>query len=271
MSVGISIDAPLEIITAGKPSRRPALLFVHGAFCGGWVWSEHFLPFFADLGWQCIAVSLRGHGQSAGRKQLDQFGIADYVADAASAAAGLDRPPVVIGHSMGGLVAQRFVQTHGASGLALLSPASVAGLGGPLVHMYLRRPELLRALSRVQSRAMAAADFEAIRQGLFSQDFPADRALRYMPRLQRESFLANLELMFPQWFYLMGRPRLPTLVLGGAEDCFVPFADLLLSSIFWHAELCVLQDVPHAMMLDTSWRLAAEAIADWLRRSFDRF
>jgi hypothetical protein len=43
-----------------------------------------------------------------------------------------------------------------------------------------------------------------------------------------------------------------------------------LSSIFWNAELHVLEDVPHAMMLDTSWPLAAKAIADWLRRTFDR-
>jgi pimeloyl-ACP methyl ester carboxylesterase len=263
-------DAPLEIITAGESSRRPALLFVHGAFCGGWVWSEHFLPYFADLGWRSIAVSLRGHGRSAGRKQLDRFGIADYVADAASAAAGLDQPPVVIGHSMGAIVAQRLAHKHRAAGLALLAPASLAGLSGSFVHMSLNRPNLIRALKRVQSREMEAADYEAIRRGLFSADFPDDLALRYLPLFQRESFRANLELMFPQWCYLLGRPRLPALVLGGADDCFIAYAGLALSSFFWSAELRVLEGVPHAMMLDTSWRRAADFIAGWLKRSFDR-
>ena len=268
MTNALNTEPPLEIVTAGKPSRRPSLLFVHGAFCGGWVWSEHFLPFLAELGWHGIAVSLRGHGESGGRKQLDRFGVADYVADVASAAAGLDRPPVVVGHSMGGVVAQHFVRKHGASGLALLAPASLAGLSGSFLHMTLGNPNLLMALSRVQSREITAADFETIRRGLFSADFPDDLALRYLPRFQRESLRANLELMVPQAFFLMGRPRLPALVLGGANDCFIPYTDLMLSSLFWGAECHVLDGVPHAMMLDASWRAPAEVMADWLKRSF---
>ena len=262
-------DAPLEIITAGEPSLRPPLLFVHGAFCGGWVWAEHFLSFFAERGWRSVAVSLRGHGDSPGRKQLDQFGLADYVADVAAAAAGLGRP-VLVGHSMGGLVAQRFAQKHDVSGLALMAPASLAGLAGSFAHMALNSPELLLALNRVQSRAMEKEDFEAIRRGLFSPDVPADVALRFGQQFQRESLRANLELMAPQWFAMMGRPRLPALVVGGSDDCFVPAADLLLTSTFWNAELRVLAGVPHAMMLDTSWRASAEIVEGWLRRSFDR-
>ena len=117
---------------------------------------------------------------------------------------------------------------------------------------------------------MRAATCEAIRRGLFSADFPVELALRYRRLFQQESFRANLELMVPQWFPFMGRPRLPALVLGGAVDRFVPTADLQLTSLHRNAELHVLDEVPHAMMLDTTWRLAAGIIADWLKRSFDR-
>ncbi len=269
MGMASVIDGPLEIVTAGEPSRRPPLLFIHGAFCGAWVWAEHFLPFFAESGWRCIAVSLRGHGRSSGREQLDRFGIADFVEDAVAAAAGLESPPVIIGHSMGGLVAQRFVQKHAASGLALLSPASLAGLGPSFAQMSLRHPRLLGALSRVQSRSVDAADYEAIRRGLFSADFPVDLAMRYARLFQRESLRANLELMVPQWFSFIGRPHLPALVVGGADDCFIPYTDLFLSSNLWNAEFRFLEGVPHAMMLDTSWRAPAEVIGKWLRKSFD--
>ncbi len=259
----------LEIFRAGKPSRRPPLLFVHGSFCGGWVWVEHFLPFFAKSGWRCVAVSLRGHGKSDGRKQLDTLGLADYVADVAAATAEFDRPPVVIGHSMGGLVVQQFVQRHKAAGLALLAPASLSGLGGSLMAMSLGRPDLLRALSRVQTSGMEPADFDAIRRALFSPDFPADLALRYLPLFQRESMRANMELMAPQWLSVMARPRLPVLVAGGRDDCFVPSADMRLTAIFWGAETHILDDVPHAMMLDTSWRVPADVLAEWLGRRFE--
>jgi pimeloyl-ACP methyl ester carboxylesterase len=260
----------LEIITAGKPSGRPALLFVHGSFCGAWVWAEHFLPFFAEAGWRCVAVSLSGHGKSAGRKALDSFGLADYVADVASAAAGLGCPPMVVGHSMGGVVVQRFAQRRKVAGLALLAPASLSGLGGSFVNMSLRHPALLRALGRVQSGKPQAADFEAIGRGLFSQDFPADLALRYLPLFQRESLRANMELTAPQWFSVLGRPRLPALVIGGRDDCFVPSADVWLTSMVWGAETHILDNVPHAMMLDTSWRLPAGILAGWLTRRFGR-
>lgn len=260
----------LEIFRAGNASRRPPLLFVHGSFCGAWVWAEHFLPFFADAGWRCLAVSVRGHGKSDGRRELDSFGIADFVADVAEAAAELDGPPVVIGHSMGGIIAQRFVQAHKAAGLALLAPASLAGLGGSLMAMSLGRPSLLRALSRVQTGGMETEDFDAIRRSLFSQNFPFDVALRYMPLFQRESLRANMELMAPQWLALMARPRLPVLVIGGRSDAFVPSPDVRATAMLWGAETHILDDVPHAMMLDTSWRVPAGILVDWLGRQFDR-
>jgi len=260
----------LEIFRAGEPSARPPLLFVHGSFCGAWVWAEHFLPFFAQAGWQCLAVSLRGHGKSEGRRQLDSFGIADYVNDLAAAAAEFESPPVVIGHSMGGLVAQRFVLTNKAAGLALMAPASLSGLGGSLMAMSLGRPHLMRALGRVQTGGMEPEDFEAIRRSLFSKAFPADVALRYMPLFQRESMRANMELMAPQWLYLMARPSLPTLAIGGRNDDFVPAADVRTTGMVWDAETHILDDLPHAMMLDTPWRVPAGILADWLGRRFGR-
>jgi non-heme chloroperoxidase len=258
----------LEIITAGEPSDRPPLLFVHGSFCGAWTWSEHFLPYFAERGWRSIAVSLRGHGRSAGRKRLDTFGVADYVADVAEASAGLERPPVVVGHSMGGIVAERFATAHAAAGLVLLAPASPLGLGPSFLRMSFAHPDLLRALSRVQSAGMGDADFEAIRRGLFSPALPAERALGFLPYFQRESLRANLELLMPQWPWLMARPNLPVLVAGGTDDCFVSRGEFELTAMIWGAERRVLDGVPHALMLDATWRLAADAVADWLDTTF---
>lgn len=258
----------LEIFRAGSPSDRPSLVFIHGSFCGAWIWREHFLPFFAEQGWHCIAMSLRGHGGSAGRDQLDRFGIADYVADVTQAAAGLDRPPVIIGHSLGGMVAQRFVQRHGASGLVMLASVSPGGLSGPLAYMSLRHPNLLWQLNRLQTLGPEAVDYEIVSRGLFSADFPIELAWRYVPLFQQESQRVSYELMVPQWLHLMARPSLPALVLGGAADSFIPYTDLLACSNFWSARLEVLDDMPHVVMLDTTWRKAAETITLWLDRTF---
>src|SRR4029077_17567064 len=113
-----SADAPavcdmLEVIDKGCVSdAHPApLLFVHGAWHAAWCWDEYFLTFFADRGYRALAVSFRGHGSSPAPK-LRTCSIADYVEDVSVVADSLPRRPVVIGHSMGGFVVQKYLETH---------------------------------------------------------------------------------------------------------------------------------------------------------------
>lgn len=258
----------LEVLTAGTPSERPPLLFVHGSFSGAWIWAEHFLPYFADAGWHCAAVSLRGHGDSPDPGGLDGYGLGDYVADVVEAAEGLGRPPVLVGHSLGGMVAQRAACRMRSAGLALLASVGPGGIGSAFTHMSLRHPDLLWQLGKLQATGPEGVDFEVVRRGLFSADLPSERAYAFVPRFQRESRLAANELLVPQWFHLMPRPAVPTLVLGGNRDAFIPYGDLALAATYWAAEMKVVDGLPHVMMLDTTWQQAADVLAEWLNRRF---
>ena len=66
-----------------QQTSRPPLLFVHGAFAGGWMWTDTFMPYLAQAGYPCHALSLRGHGGSDGHEHIDWLSIADYVEDVA--------------------------------------------------------------------------------------------------------------------------------------------------------------------------------------------
>lgn len=258
----------LEVLTAGTPSERPPLLFVHGSFCGAWVWAEHFLPCFAQAGWHCAAVSLRGHGESPDRAALNGYGLSDYVADVAAVARDLERPPVLVGHSLGGMVAQRAACRLPVAGLALLASVGPGGTGSSFTHMSLRYPNLLWQLGRLQAEGAESVDYEVVRRGLFSADFPAEQAYAYAARFQQESQLAANELLVPQWFHLMPRPAVPALVLGGSRDAFIPYGDLALAATYWAAEMKVVDGLPHVMMLDILWQQAAAELARWLDRHF---
>ncbi|MGE5475654.1 MAG: alpha/beta hydrolase [Bacteroidales bacterium] len=258
----------LEVLSAGQPSARPPLLFVHGSFCGAWVWAEHFLPYFAAAGWQCAAVSLRGHGGSGGPDELDGFGLADYVADVQEAAGAFDRPPVLVGHSLGGMIAQRAACRMRVAGLALLASVGPGGIGSAFTHMSLRHPDLLWQLGRLQTVGPEGVDYEVVRRGLFSPEFPAEQALAFVPKFQRESQRAANELLMPQWFHLMPRPMVPALVLGGNRDAFIPYGDLALAATYWGAEMKVVDGLPHVMMLDSTWQQAAETLDRWLGERF---
>ena len=121
----------IEVIArecAGE-SDAPPLLFVHGAGHGAWCWAEHFLDFFAEHGFDSYALSLRGHGRSGGRERLPWTSIADYVSDAEQVAAGLPRDPVLVGHSLGGRVVQKYLEAHEAPAAVLLAPPRTARPG----------------------------------------------------------------------------------------------------------------------------------------------
>jgi pimeloyl-ACP methyl ester carboxylesterase len=79
-------------------------------------------------GYAAYAVSLSGHGGSPGRKQLDSFSILDYARDVASVVAALPAPPVLIGHSMGGFVVQKYLEEYQAPGAVLMCAVPPQGL-----------------------------------------------------------------------------------------------------------------------------------------------
>lgn len=56
------------------------IVLVHGICHGAWCW-ENFIDFFAAQGYQCYAVSLRGHSNSEGKEDLNSFALSDYVED----------------------------------------------------------------------------------------------------------------------------------------------------------------------------------------------
>ena len=102
----------LEVIERKStlPTAHPPLLFVHGSAHGAWCWAEHYLDYFAEHGFDAYALSLRGHGASGGRERLRWASVADYVDDVAEVAATLPSAPVVIGHSLGGMVVQKYLE-----------------------------------------------------------------------------------------------------------------------------------------------------------------
>lgn len=247
--------------------RRPPLLFVHGSFCASWVWAEHYLPFFAREGWDCVAVSLRGHGDSEGREHLDQFGLADYVDDVVAAATAMPRPPVVIGHSLGGMIVQRYVAAgHRAAGMVLMSSVPPAGMSGPAAWMAWRRPRVFAQLGLLQALGGQAADQDALIEAMFSRTTPPADLPRWLPLMQRESLRASVEVMSP--LPSLTGAKVPALVIAGDDDAFIPVNAIEATARFHGAELKLLDGAPHALMLETGWRRSAEGVLDWLWRAY---
>jgi pimeloyl-ACP methyl ester carboxylesterase len=255
----------LEIISrhpAGDERPTP-LLFIHGMLHGAWCWDTHFLDWFADRGFAAYAVNLRGHGQSEGRDRLRWTRIADFVDDVASAVAQLPRPPVLIGHSMGGFIIQKYLERHDAPGAVLLSSPPPSGMLRAMLRVARRRPLLftrIMATQRVQSLVATPA---LAREAFFSPDFPESALRQCWQLMQDESFRALLDMAW------LDRPhpaavKSPLLVLGAERDAMLSRDEIEATARAYHTSYEIIPGVAHNSMLEQRWESVAARILSWL-------
>jgi len=257
----------LEILSHQPPglARGTPLLFVHGGFVGAWCWDEYFLPWFASQGYAAHAVSLRGHGCSPASGPLDLAGIDDYVADVLIAAGRIERPPVLVGHSMGAIVIQRAARRCGARGMVLMGPVPPHGLGSSIISLAALDPPLFLALNAMQlGGASNAPALRKMRDLLFSASLTEPDVRRHLQRLQGESQRALLDLMWPQHLWISASRGLPTLVIGTDSDALCPVASTREAASFHGVSPKIFEGMAHLMMLEPGWRDVADHTLAWL-------
>ena len=110
-----------------KSSIATPIVFVHGAFCGGWAF-DTFRESFEAAGFETHAPNLPHHERGADLEQLAQTGLKEYAQSIGQYARELRAPPVLIGHSLGGLVVQLAAMQAPVAGLVLLAPSAPWGV-----------------------------------------------------------------------------------------------------------------------------------------------
>jgi non-heme chloroperoxidase len=138
--LGLALLNPIKRARAEEPAGAGArngreqvltkdIVMLHGANAGGWCF-DTFRKVFEELGWTCHAPDLIGHGAQkadATRVLLDK-GIADYRDEMRTFVQSLGTKPVLLGHSMGAVIAQQLAAEGLASMLILVSPAPRSGI-----------------------------------------------------------------------------------------------------------------------------------------------
>jgi pimeloyl-ACP methyl ester carboxylesterase len=254
----------LEVITRfpqGEPRATP-LLFVHGAYSAAWCWEENFLPFFAEAGYSSYALSLRGHGGSHGREYLDSFSIADYVADVTSVAAELPAAAVLIGHSMGGMVVQKYLEQAKVPAAVLMCSVPPQGLWASALGLAFQKPGLFAELDRLLGGGRMAV--EALREALFAQPVSADLLRKFYRSMQPESHRAIWDMTLFNLPHLGAMHRVPMLVVGGEHDHLMPASLVEMTARSYGQEAEIFPGMGHGLMLERDWQKVAARIRAWL-------
>jgi len=244
----------------------PPVLFVHGLFHGGWCYEEHFVPWFRSRGYDARAVTLRCHDQvhSPG---LQRTRIEDYVDDVAAAADAMSSPPVVVGHSMGGLVVQKYLEEHDAPAAVLLASAPPQGLIGPALRAAMRHPVRVLAANATLSLYRLVSTPEMVRDLFFSPGVDDESIKRYQAKMTDASFRVYLDMLFfvrPNLDKIRAR-RTPFLVLHGDADASISNSDVESTARFYGADKYSFPRQAHDLMLEPDWEKVAEHIDAFVR------
>lgn len=257
--------AMLEVIDRGcvSESHPVPLLFVHGAWHAAWCWDEHFLGFFAEKGYRALAVSLRGHGRSPTPKPLRTCSLADYVEDIRVVADSLASSPVVIGHSMGGFVVQKYLESHDApAGVLMASMPPRGSLAAGL--RWLKQHPWHFAKIVVTGKSLAYVNTPGLaRERFFSAQMSDSQVLRYATQLQELSTRVALDCLVLN----LPRPRrvtTPLLVLGAQNDSAHTAKEVRATARAYRTEPEFFPNMAHDMMLEPGWAAVAERIHTWL-------
>ncbi len=251
----------LRTLPVATANGLPPLLFLPGAFHGAWAF-ERWLPYFADRGFSAWALSYRGHGASGGG--YAGAALADYLADIQMAIASLGTSPVLIGHSMGGLLIQFLLSEHKFPASVLVAPVPHTGIPlTSILRLVLEHPVLL-------VRSLLAGDMKSLltvfaRHDFFSARMPENERDRHTERMGGESLRAYLQMgpLGPRPVAIAGRT--PVLVLAASEDRNFTPRRLAKTAAVWGGDLEVVAGSGHEVMLDMHWRDAAELIEKWIR------
>ncbi|PON87864.1 Alpha/beta hydrolase fold [Trema orientale] len=267
----------------GKKQRieNPPLVFVHGSYHAAWCWAEQWLPFFSAHGYDSYAVSLLGQGESdvpagsvSGTLQTHAGDIADFIHQTVRS------PPVLVGHSFGGLIIQYYIaninndQSLGKgnlypklNGAVLVCSVPPSGNSG-LVWRYLFSKPI--AAFKV-TRSLAAKAFQTslplCKETFFSETMEDQLVLRYQELMRESSRMPlfdlrklNASLPVPS----VPKSSIKLLVLGAKDDFIVDAEGLNETGGFYDVSPVCVEGVAHDMMLDCSWQKGAKIILSWL-------
>lgn len=255
----------LEVIAcspSGKPAYATPLLFIHGAYTAAWCWEEHFLPYFADAGYTCYALSLSGHGASRRHQLLDTFSLDDYVRDVAAVIERLPGTPALIGHSMGGMVVQKFLERAAVPAAVLLCSVPPQGLMGSAIGLMFNRPNLVNDLNRILGGGQPEPD--CLREALFHQPISIEKLMRYYRLCQPESHRAIWDMTLFNLPQPARMHRPPMLIVGAEHDHLIPPAQVAMTAATYGETAHIMPGMGHGVMLEQEWRKVADHIAAWL-------
>ncbi len=250
------------------------IVMIHGMWGHSWYW-ERYKKFFESKGYTCVTPVLRFHDmdpKAAPPPELGTTSLLDYAADLEKEIKKLPSKPILMGHSMGGLLSQMLAERGLTKAAVLLTPASTSGI-------LALRPSVIKSFWSTMIRwgfwkkPMRQTFDEAVYSMMHL--LPAEEQKNSYEKFVYESGRAAFEIGF--WLFDgrkaarvdASKVTCPVLVIAGKEDRITPssvvkkVADKYKSVSSYR----VFDHHAHWVVGEPGWQDVAAYVYDWLRQN----
>jgi len=257
---------------------KGTIVFVHGLWMHSSSW-QPWMDFFSAKGYDCIAPPWPGDSETVAEcrsnpKPIANRGITEIADSYAKVIAGLSQPPILIGHSFGGLLVQNLLGRGLASAAVAIDPAPIKGVWQlPLSALKASFPVLGNPFNLTKAVSLTFKQFQYGFANAIPEEEGRELFDKYaIPGPGRPLFQAAFATLNP-WSETKvnssNTSRGPLLLIAGERDHIAP-------TIFTKAtykiykkstaitELKSFEGRGHSLILDHGWKEIAEYAAGWL-------
>ncbi len=230
------------------------MVLVHGAWHGPWCWT-HVAGALDARGHSVEALCLPKHDRPGTRGRIWST-VRSYV-DALAEVASTKQSPTLVGHSMGGYVVQRYLESNDAAHAVLVASVPSKGILGANLRAFRHRPTAALAAALLVDYSYFVRTEELVRDQFFTSDTSADVVATCYEQLQNESAIAinTMVVRRPR----PKRVRTPVTVVAAKHDgIFTSDEQRELANAYGADPVVV--DGGHDVMLDMHWPALVDTI-----------
>jgi pimeloyl-ACP methyl ester carboxylesterase len=264
MTDTIRIDHLVVCHAAPARATRAPVLFVHGYFADATIWRE-WLPFFAQRGFPAYAINLRGRGGSdagpsgATNADLGRASIADFVDDVRRVAQAIGNPAVV-GHSMGGLIAQQLAALGAVRATVLITPAPPRGITVLSPRLAIKQLKYLPAILRSHVVHPSREDLRDI----VLNCVPERDQNTILDALVPDSGRAARDMSITGFPVDRTAIRVPMFAITAEHDRFIPKPIVERIAARYDTPLQTFLGRGHMLVVEPGWETVADTVVRWL-------
>jgi pimeloyl-ACP methyl ester carboxylesterase len=263
----------------GTPMSQTPVVFIHGLWLHATSW-ERWMEVFRDAGYEPVAPGWPGEPDTVAEarerpENVANIGINDITGHYADIIDGLDQPPVLIGHSFGGLIAEKLLGQGVGSAAVAIDPAQIKGvLPLPLAQLRSSFPALGNPTNLHKAVSLTEGQFRyGFGNAVSEEESNALFEKWTIPSPARPLFQAagaNFVMHSQAKVNTANENRGPLLLISGLEDHTVP--DVVTRSTLKQyrdstavTELKQFGGRSHSLTIDKGWKEVADAVLDWLK------